>query len=408
MSADELQQYLRGHDPVGDDAFVDLAASPAAADLLQAIVSSEPSGHADSETKRATGRSWQPSSRRLLSAAAVVLVTMMALAFVRFDRPSAAAAIESAASATAEATSGRLVVTVELTTLPESDPTPSGSTMRFDARYDGGDYHLLSDVSDLGPPEAADSLITSHIRVDDRHYLRVGAAGWSETTGRWSPADDAGVGVAVDQLTSSSEQLAELLREVDDLRQLDGPEGAIRYTGSLRSEVVRNAEPDELPIGVSVLQAHPIPDVLGVEVTVRDGHLESVVVRVEGLVDGYGYQDVTVRSIYDQIGEPQAIEPPESLVPIVDAAEINPDDPDGSYEPGAGLIRVSGEVDDQPTVEPDGTIAFRLRRSGSPIPVLHQGPLPNRPIEAASQVLVLGRLQDGQFIAEQVVVRVAS
>ncbi len=409
MPTDELRSFLLDLDPINDGAFEDLSRSSGADDLLAAIVEAEPAAVPDRTPADRPSRLRRPPI--LAVAAAIVLVLAVTTAIVQLDRPSAAAAVASAAMTTAESSSGRLVVTVELDTLPEVDPTPSGSVMRFEARYRGGDYHLLSDVSDLGPPEASDGLVTGHVRVDGRQYLKVGDAGWSETTGHWSPADDAGVGVAVDQLTRSPRQLAALLDQVDDLRQVDGADGSTRYAGTLQAQVLRDAAPDELPIGVSVLRDHPTPDVLSVDVTVRNGHLETVAVRAEGEVEGYGYEDVTVRSVYDQIGEPQGIEAPTALIPVFEASDL---DTGSGSDTGSGanggadevaLIRVRGEVVGTPVLDAEGAIRLELRRPGGAVLVVHRGPPPNGPVDDGSQVLMLGRLDGDVFMSEQIVVR---
>lgn len=188
IPSDDLLARLAAADPV-DPATLPSPSDPPARQLLENVMYQQPNQPAEAGATTIDPGSARPTgfhrSRGLLvaAAAAVLLLVAGALVFAPDNTPSAVAAVHSAAQTTADADSGRITTTFELTQTGGGDERVAGS---FEAEYAGSDIAIslqLDSVPDgmvPGSPELGDARL-----VDDVLYLNEG--------GRWLAVDTDGL-----------------------------------------------------------------------------------------------------------------------------------------------------------------------------------------------------------------------
>lgn len=293
MTELEIDNMLRELDPTTGHEFEGLASSGPARDLLDQVVDRTP--HQARRSRR------RPATRASVGSVAVVIALVVAVVLVsKPGTPSASAAVNTAAQATADASSGQLDIEVRMAVLPESDSTPSGSSVKASLAFDGPDFDLSNRASlgnDSGP------FVSRVIYVGGVGYVQNGSGSWSESQTDSSEYLASSPG-------QSGEALQVLLAQAGDFTHVGSKDGTETYSGTLGFEVLEKTDPDSLPLGVRMIYERRIPEDILVRVEVVDGHLASVVVHLVGDVDGYGFVDITISSEYSQLGEPQSIEAP--------------------------------------------------------------------------------------------------
>lgn len=293
MTEHEIDTLLRQLDPTTERQFGGLAGSEPAKDLLRELAT-----RTSPQAER--GRRHRPRRVRVGAAVGIAAMVIAVVVVSQSSTPSASAAVNAAAQATADFSSGQLDVEVQIAALPESDSTPSGSSVTASLAFDGPDFDLSNRAS-LG--SEGGPFVSRVVYVGGVEYVQDGSGPWSETQTELSA-------FVLSPPGQSGEALRLLLAQAEDFSLVDNGDGTAVYSGSLGREVFERVDPGSLPLGVGVVYGRLLPENISVRVEVADGHLTLVVVRLVGDVENYGFVDITVNSAYSELGESQSIEAP--------------------------------------------------------------------------------------------------
>ncbi len=317
-------------------------ANPNTDDVLDQLKAANPFSAGDSSPQPTTSRSalfeeiamsdyeTTPSSRRdpaaalpwwrrkvvalPAMAAMVAMLAVGALIASTATAPSAYALATSAAQNAATYDSGRVVVEIDLRTLPD-EPAEAG-TFQINYAYSGTDYSLQYDMSGMEfEGSLGDDANMEIRRVGDLTYNT-----FFSTDGGWVsvPVDetmntgDLGFDIHPESITPSS--IVPLIEQADDFSKVSSDDGVTVYRGSMQTTALNGMDTRDLPPGIALLAGgddanDDLPETLELEVTVDGDQLTAISVLIEGDTPT-GYVDATISSTFLDLGEPQNIVAP--------------------------------------------------------------------------------------------------
>lgn len=315
MEHDDLFDELRAANPYAGDGATPPTKTSADARFKE-ITMQPHDTHSPRRNPAAAPSRWRPMIAVPSALALIAVVVVSALVFSAVTAPSAYALVTEAAQNSAGFDSGRVEIAIELREVPDDDTT---GTMLLDYRYDGDDYVMVNDFTQLDgfdAPEVGDEIGNfTVIQSGDSVYTKLPGLGTGDNyleseVGEEEIFDDAGFGINPETIDPQS--IVALIEKADDFSEVDSEDDTTTYKGSVSLDVIKEIGVDSLPPGLALLadgSNTDLPETLGLTASVQDGKIAQLIVDIVGDTPD-GYTDATITTTFSDLGVPQEIVAP--------------------------------------------------------------------------------------------------